>query len=213
MKYPSLMMVLVCCARIAMWCFHYIVQVWSEQGDDVCGRLENEVVYVMESPLPTKRSTTPKTRPSPFLEPARRGGKRRYRAHARRCTHAFDPPQAHHCGYSCCLKAANRRPTKANIKRLRKMTASLFESYYWNGKSVLGMNLDDLISEHDSIQTYLDAMRGTQWASRYELYLALQVLGTSAYIDDGDAMYQIGHNPSKIIACNNSHYTLRHVRG
>ena len=171
-------------------------------------------IVIEESPQPTWRATTPRTKDSPFGEMprARRGGHRRWKGHVRRATLLHNPGYPNHCAYVCALKMTHRRVSMRSIAWLRSETATKFMEAYEKDEDVQGFSLQKLIKEAGmDLPTYLSHIRTTQWASRVELTLALRVLSVSAYIDDGVSLIKEGHNPIKAIVLRKGHYVLKRM--
>ena len=83
---------------------------------------EIEVILIEESPPPSKSESSPRMSPSiPRL--ARRGGRRRFKAHARSCTMYYNPTLPHHCGFQAALKATGEPTNILAVLRLREKVA------------------------------------------------------------------------------------------
>ena len=86
-------------------------------------RQNTEVIWVQESPPPTRVMTTPPSQLTTRRRAARGAGKQRYRMHRRRQTRFYDPAAKGHCGYACVLKGANMKVNAANIMMIRAEVA------------------------------------------------------------------------------------------
>ena len=127
-----------------------------------------EVVFVQESPQPTRTLTSLFT-PTPSLARRRRllcaerGGGRRIKTHSRMRTRMHNPSLPHHCGYSCALKASRRRVTLAKIAKLRHEVALRIQQAFYNNETRANVNIQKLVlSCANDLEQYLMHVRTTQ---------------------------------------------------
>ena len=88
---------LVCLLGIALAVLRTSIVYIMAYLRDYMSRGEPEIIYVQESPPPTRTTKTSPRRRTP--QSAARGGKRRWRSHKRWVTLAYDPKLANHCAY------------------------------------------------------------------------------------------------------------------
>ena len=166
-----------------------------------------EIIEVFESPPPTKRATTPRTRTSMR---AQRAGASRVRKHKRAYTKWFDPKRQGHCAYEAVIKAAGVEVTLDAIRALRLATAKMVELAVLNDEIIAGISVRDLvIKEGLTLAAYKAQVEGDMWASPVEAACAATVMGVSLYHVYKNVCMKIGHGPcAGVIRLANKHYVL-----
>ena len=165
-----------------------------------------EVIVIEESPMPTRRPTTPLI--------ARSVGGSRKRDQRRRNTAWYDPKMKDHCAYQALLKAAGWRPTKSRVKALRRRTASrvqdMLEANQKIGKYFARQYVQASgMEQHD----YIRHIMKNQWASALEVQAAVDVLCIRILLNADGELAAMGKGRLKgMMVLSKGHYTLRRIR-
>ena len=179
-------------------------------------RQSAEVIWVQESPPPTRVMTTPLSQLTTRRRAARGAGRQRYSMHRRRQTRTYDPAAKGHCGYACALKAANKKVTPASIKMIRAEVAkNVYEGFVLD-HYIIGKSIKELVNESDlTLADYIERTKHSQWASTVEVAMAAQQLGVSVIVQEKNRSVPTGLRPKWIISLKNQHFTLAklHRRG
>ena len=184
----------------------------AKRSDPLQGPVEEtEVIWVEDSPQPTKSKPTPKSRMRRLPVPAIRGGNRRLCGHVRKVTLWYNPSQRNHCAYACALRLAGKRITKVSISTLRKMTSEIIVDAYNKKENKGNLNVFDVVTESGvQIGDYAKQIRKNQWASPAELSAALEALECAAYLHIGKQRQVIGQGqPQHTIRLCDHHYVLQ----
>ena len=153
-----------------------------------------DVVFVQESPQPTRTMSSPwPMTPTLRLRPLRRGGRRRWSPHRRATTLKYDPPAQHHCGY-----AGVKAQKKGTIKDLREAVAQRVYTAFVNDEKVMGREVKSIVaSEGHTLAAYMAEIRHTMWASIMEITYAAEHMGINVVINMGrEGMHVVG-DPKK----------------
>ena len=193
-----------------------VVREWEKDISMHEGNVQ-EVVYVEESPPPTRMPSTPSS--SVFgtvrRRPKRAGwrGSQRRPTHRRKETRRFDPALANHCGFQCVLRAAKRQCGIEAVRELRRQVAGKIYEKRVCGESVCGVDIHHLIvKEGLTLEAYCQRMREDMWASCVELSLAADIMGISLVYSDKGKKMKIGHGPlAGLIKRIGSHFVLHNL--
>ena len=181
---------------------------------------EPEIIWVPESPQPTKTVPTPKTTPlrrrlERLQPPTRRAGKMRLKGHRRAHTHVLDPTWQDHCGYVCVLRAAHMRVCKQSIEKLRRQTSLAVTQGFLNDEWCAGLSVRKVVmNTHMTLAQYAAQVSHRLWASQVELHYDAKSLNVTVACNDGKNTYLLGEEGNKVkylIAYQAEHYTLRRV--
>ena len=190
-----------------------LASVWTRTRTET--PTEVEVVYIPESPVPTRHAYDPRDDPKTAKKrtpvSARRAGSRRLPLRCHRTRFLYSPRLQDDCGYAAVMKIAGKKKiSKLAVASLRSKVACRFESAYLAGEVVAGYSVKQLVVEQElNLQSYLEATRQSQWASVVELHFACQQLGVSALYFQGKAVKLIGKGPLKGgISLRGSHYVV-----
>ena len=193
---------LIMCMVVAASCMKVILMYLSD-SDQTHMAEEKEVVYIAESPMPTRTQAGPwpATERKPLgVNTARRAGKRRVKSHVRRLTVTYDPVTKGHCGYMCMLAASGVRPTKAAVQALRTQIADMVYTYYVNNWDIDGYQVRAVVQSTDyTLASYLAQLKHDMWASQMELACAASILNTPVYTSSKDSFRKTGVGAPKYV--------------
>ena len=143
-----------------LYVYMYLMQEWEAM------KRRREIIEVFDSPPPTKRATTPKTRTSMREQ---RAGASRVRKHKRVYTKWFDPKRQGHCAYEAVLRAAGVRVDMDSIQALRMATAKMVELAVLNDENIAGIAVRDLVAKEGlTLAAYKAQVERDMWASPVE---------------------------------------------
>ena len=167
------------------------------------------VIWIEESPAPTKSPKTPLSRSA-----ARRAGKKRLPSHRMRATKWYDPAAAGHCGYMCALRSQGRAAGKMSTMALRSKVAGVVTSMFIKDESIYGIPARQVINASGlTLAAYEAQTSHLMWASALELAVALREIAgkNTVYLSSRGKILKIyqgtGGVPT-IIRLKDQHYTL-----
>ena len=190
--------------RLVLW-------VWFKECTAATQHYKSEPILIEDSPPPTRSASSPRS--SPWVTPARRGGKTRFSAHRRRHTCSYSPTMANQCAYQAILKASGMPTTFPYVQDLRNRVAERLEDMYITNYSYLSINARDIIQQqHLTLRGYLAATRHDMWASILEVHAAALEQGISVYVKDGHQTLKVGQGPTKgLLYLHAAHWTLHRL--
>ena len=203
-----LVILLAICAAIFMAASSYVVMYIREMRAYYVR--SREIIVIEDSPMPTKRMVTPRSR-TPMS--ATRAGRSRVRKHVRACTRVFNPKRKGHCAFKAILHAAGVQTTMKSISTLRAKTAELFEQACIHDEEIAGVRARDLVVQEGlTLAAYKVRVSEDMWASVVEAALAAKVVGISLIHKHKEQQVCIGEGPLKgLLHLKAHHYMLYKV--
>ena len=170
-----------------------------------------EVIWVPESPMPSKSPGTPTPNRSALR--AIRAGKCRVMRHRRWCTMAYNPIVKDDCAFMCVLKSASKSTSRHNIAELREQVARKFQQTFLENISIAGFNVKDVVtrSEHNR-QSYLTVLRWNTWASPVEVAIVADTCKVTLMVNIDGKFITVGEGKRHyMMRLHNVHYTFHRL--
>ena len=183
----------------------YAYKVWQRECQ--------EVIYIQESPPPTRTRSSPKSSRRGAPASARRAGKKRLPSHKRAHTLHMDPRLPGHCGYACALHVAGLKESLQNVRIIRRLAAKVIQQAFLHDMELGGKRVREVVAlQGDNLKSYLAKVEDSMWASSLEVAASLSALGVSCYYKEKSLQMRMGHGPCNYIIClRNKRYTVRKV--